>query len=177
MFQNAFCCADPVYKEQIATIVATVPDVVTDDTVGAYLYGCFQPELAVEIACTPACANGLKNPDLTPCEIASYEKKGQLTKLNTVISEDANVFIATGNVITTDDLKTLRDQGIKVITTYNQDNNTINYILGESITTTQPDPTQSQPTNSSTTSWAWLWIIIAIVIIIILIIIIIAATR
>jgi len=178
MFQNVFCCNDPIYQNQINTIIASKPDTVIDDTVGAYLYGCFQPELAVEVACTPACSNGLKNPNLKPCDIASYEKKGELIKLNSIVSEDANVFIANGNSLTNDDRRILRDQGVKVATIYTQDGNTINYVLGESIDVTQDPPTQQQqpvqdPTSSeSTTSWAWFWAWIIIIIVIIIIIII-----
>jgi len=175
MFQEAFCCTDPIYKEQVATIAATTPNIVIDDTVGSYLYGCFQPELTVEISCTPACANGIKNPNLTPCEIASYEKKGQLNKLNNVVSEDANIFIATGNTLTQEDLKSLFSQGVKVITIYKQDGNTINYILGESLNITQEDPTDSPPAYESTngTGWVWMWIAIAIALLIIIMIILI----
>ena len=174
-FQEAFCCTDPVYTDQIAIVVASKPDVVKSDTVGEYLYGCFQPELAVEIACTPACADGLKNPDLSPCEIASYEKKhGKLTKINNVNSEDANVFIASGESLTNEDKINLQQQGVKVITTYNQDGDTINYILGESLDISQPvtsDPPPNDSTQSGGTSgWAWVWGVIILIIIIILLV-------
>ena len=55
-FQDTFCCSNPFYIEQIAVIKASMPDNITSGTVGAYLYGCFMPELAVEIGCTPDCA-------------------------------------------------------------------------------------------------------------------------
>lgn len=177
MFQDAFCCTDPIYKEQIDIIKSTLPDVVHDDTVGEHLYGCMQPELAVEIACTPACADrGLINPDLAPCELASYEKKGGvLKKINGVSSNEAHIFIASrlpqGNdELTNTDRNLLRSQGIKVITTYNQDGDTINYVLGESIDLTQPDPTPQPPPPEETTSanWGWGLLVIAIVVIIIM---------
>lgn len=174
MFQDAFCCNDPTYKEQIMLIRTTVPNNVRDDTVGEHLYGCFQSELAIEIACTPACADGgLINPDLTPCDLASYEKKGGiLKKLNDISTDEAHVFIATGNELTLEDRNELRRQGIKIITIYDQDDDTINYILGETIDITQsepippPNPSQEQQTN--TTSWAWILLIIAIIIVVII---------
>jgi hypothetical protein len=176
MFQNVFCCNDPVYSNQIDTIIKSKPNIVIDDTVGSYLYGCFQPELAVAVACTPACSNGLKNPNLKPCEMASYEKKGNLVKINTVTGDEANVFIANGNSFTNDDRKILRDQSIKVATLYTQDGKSINYVLGESVDVTKDQPVQQpvqQPESTQSTqssAWFWSWIIIVIVIIIIMII-------
>lgn len=177
-FQETFCCTDPVYKEQIEIIKSTQPNTVIDKTVGAYLYGCFQPELAVEISCTPACAdgvNGLKNPDLSSCELASYEKNrdGILVKLNGINSEDANLFLASNQSLTKDDKAVLVQDGVKITTIYNQDGNTINYILGESIDVSQPTPTDSnQPTTNSSgnsSGWGWVWLIIIIIIIILLV--------
>lgn len=173
MFQDAFCCADPIYQQQIATILASKPENVTANTVGSYLYGCFQPELAVEVACTPECATGLKNPELGKCDIASYEKKGKLTKVNSVVSEEANVFLDKGETLTAEDKKVLREQGIKVATTYNRDGTSINYVLGESFNVSDPAQDVPQTTNdnsssSTNTAWAWVWIIIAIVLIIII---------
>lgn len=160
MFQDAFCCNDPIYKEKIERVKATIPDVVHDDTVGEHLYGCMQPELAVEIACTPACADGgLINHDLEPCELASYEKKdGALKKLNNVSSDEAHVFIASNETLTLADRNELRAQGIKIITTYNQD--------GDTIDLTQEDP-QPPPEQTTTANW-WIFLIIAIVIIIVI---------
>lgn len=175
-FQDTFCCDNPIYIEQITNIKATMPNTVIDDTVGEYLYGCFQPELSIEIACTPACADGgLKNPNLTPCDIASYEKKGELKKINNVDGEDANVFVANNNNITHDDILILRNDGVTVITIYNQDGNTINYILGESINITQDQPSPPPPQNQSQNSmnWTWIWIFIIIIIIVIIIVLLI----
>ncbi|CAH6418169.1 Hypothetical protein HVR_LOCUS44 [uncultured virus] len=180
-FQEAFCCTDPIYKEQIEIIKAGNPNTAIDGTVGSYLYGCFQPELAVEIGCTPACAdgiNGLKNPDLANCEIASYEKssygsnKGKLIKLNKITSEDANLFMGSGESLTSNDKALLVQDGVKVITIYNQDENTINYVLGESIDVTQPDsPNADQPppsSSSTTNGWVWFLGIVVIIVIILL---------
>lgn len=167
----------PQYLAQIAKVRASLPNVVQDDTVGEFLYGCFQPELAVEIACTPACADsGLRNPSLTSCEMAAYKKKGDLKKINSVVSDEAHVFVAQNNQFTSDDRHVLREQGIKVVTLYNQDDANINYVLGETIniqqTTNPTDP--GNPTdpaqNESTTNWAWFWIIIAVLFILLLII-------
>jgi hypothetical protein len=41
-------------------INANMPDKITEDTVGSYLHGCFQPETSVDVACTPACLTGIK---------------------------------------------------------------------------------------------------------------------
>ena len=182
MFQDAFCCSDPIYTEQINIIKASVPDVVKADTIGEHLYGCFQPELAVEIACTPACADGgLKNPDLSPCEIASYQKtKDGLKKLTDASGEfqqEANVFINTGAKITSADRQQLRNDGIKIITTYDRDHDTINYVLGESIDITQDEPEsvqdQTNTSSTSTANWVWiLWIVLIILAIIAIIYII-----
>lgn len=171
-FQDTHCCSHPVYLEQITVMKATLPDVVIDDTVGEHLYGCFQPELAVEIACTPGCADGgLYNPDLTPCDLASYEKKDEFRKLNDIVSDEAHLFIATGNEFTVDDRRVLRGQGIKVVTTYNQDGNTINYILGETINIEreQPVPTPGAP-PINTTDGTWVWLIIVAVLVILFIV-------
>jgi len=168
-FQETFCCSNPVYIQQIDTIKATRPSVVVDNTVGAYLYGCFQPELAVEIACTPACTTGLKNPDLVKCDIAAYEKKDdKFVKLNDIKSEDANVFIAKDQIIKEADRAVLKEDGVKVITTYKQDGTTINYILGESYDITQPvqSPPPEGVSTTTTTSYGWLWILIIIAIVV-----------
>ena len=175
MFQDAFCCNDPIYKDQIALIKSTLPDIVYDDTIGEHLYGCFQPELAVDIACTPACSDGgLINPDLAPCDLASYEKKGDtLKKLNNISTNEANVFITTGSELTLSDRNDLRAQGVKIITIYDQDDNTINYILGETLDITQPEqtlpsapPSSESTTTITTTNWAWILLIIGIIIVI-----------
>lgn len=181
MFQEAFCCDDPIYNEQIETIKATMPNVINDDTVGEYLYGCFQPEVVVEIACTPSCADGgLKNPNLTPCDLASFEKKGTLRRLNDIVSKDAHVFIASNNVITQDDIVQLYNNGVKTVITYTQDGDSINYILGEVNNIKEPNfksdpnPTQS-PTEvndtTTTSSWGWLWLIIIVIFVILLLVV------
>ena len=159
-FQEEFCCSDPFYIEQVEVVKASMPDDVTSGTVGAYLYGCFQPELAVEIGCTPACSDGLKNPDIDDCNIASYEKEGgELRKLNEVNTEEANVFVAENEKITLEDRQQLRQDGVGVITTFNQDGNSINYVLGESIDLDQPEYTEPPPEEESST-WYWGWILI-----------------
>jgi hypothetical protein len=114
-FQEQYCCEDKIYLEQINNVVASKPEIIAPNTVGSYLYGCFQPELAIEIACTPECATGLKNPKLDACDIASYHKKGTLTKVNMVNSEEANIFIAHGEILTLEDKNLLLSHGIKVI--------------------------------------------------------------
>lgn len=172
MFQDAFCCADPIYTEQINIIKETLPDVVDADTVGEHLYGCFQPELSIEIACTPACADGgLKNPDLSPCEIASYRKtQNGLKKLTDGSGEfkhEANVFIDLGAKITSADRLQLRNDNIKIITTYHQDHGHINHILGENIDITQDEPVNQTSSTSSSSDWLWIiWIILIILVII-----------
>ena len=159
-FQEEFCCTDPFYIEQMEVIKASMPEDVTSGTVGAYLYGCFQPELAVEIGCTPACSDGLKNPDIEDCNIASYEKEGgELRKLNNVNTEEANVFIAENEEITLEDRQQLRQDGVSVITTFNQDGDSINYVLGESIDLDQPEYTEPPPEEEPYT-WYWGWIFI-----------------
>jgi hypothetical protein len=191
MFQEVFCCNDPIYNDQLAVIKETMPVTINSDTVGEYLYGCFQPETNVEISCTPACAdNSLKNPNLPPCDLASFEKKGILRRLNNIVSKDAHLFIAHNNVVTQDDIVQLYNNGVKNVITYTQDGNSINYILGEvnvikepSINSTStPTPnsnSNSIPTQSFTdsndddttnSSWSWLWILVFIVLIIIIII-------
>jgi len=172
-FQEDYCCSDPFYKEQIEIIKGTLPDTVTNGTVGSYLYGCLQPELAVEIGCTPACSMGLKNPDLAACDIVSYEKKdGNLQKLNNLNTEDANVFITGNEQITYEDRQQLRNDGVKVITIFKQDGSSINYVLGESINLEAPENTYPPPSEGTTTTygWGWVWFILAIILIIILVI-------
>ena len=179
-FQDTFCCDNPAYIEQINVIKAQKSNIITNNTVGAYLFACFQPELAVEIACTPACAEGLKNPDIEPCELASYKKSnGKLIKVNTLISEDANIFIEGDESLNQADKTTLQKDGVKIISIYTQDGTSINYILGESINISETPteaPTQT-PTQQETTTnnWAWVWII-AVIILIIIIALILART-
>lgn len=171
MFQDAFCCSDPIYQDQIKIILPNEPDNIGANTVASYLYGCFQDESTVEIACTPECSTGLKNPNLAPCDIASYQKSDKLIKVNSVVSEDADVFISQGSSLTKDDMAILRSQGIKVITTYNQNGNTITYTLGQSLTVEQDPAAPTQTSDNSTTTssgWVWVWIIIAILLIAIL---------
>jgi len=168
-FQSAFCCSDPIYKQQISSIISSNPDIINKNTVGAYLYSCFQPETVVEIGCVPSCITGLKNPNISSCEMNTYEKneKGELIKLHTVVGDDANVFMASGQTITKSDKQILYNHGIKVITTYKQDTTTINYILSDSIPTDSPPiepPQQHILTNIN--YWAYIWLIISAVIVI-----------
>lgn len=185
-FQEAFCCTDPVYKEQMEIIKTSKPDIITSDTVGAYLHSCFQPESTVETACTPACINGLKNSDLMSCDAVVYEKKnGKLQKLNTFTGDYADVFIATGDTITSDDKAILKWDNINIITLYNQNGTTINYILAESINLEHSDkseqsgPSQQLDQAQSTTlnNWTLAWVLILIALIILVIIIIIIITQ
>ena len=173
-FQENYCCSDSFYLEQIDMVKQSLPDNIISGTVGSYLYACFLPELAVEIGCTPDCIKGLKNPNLEGCNIASYEKRGgNVKKLNDVRSEEADVFIASGEKIDREDRNILRQDGVKVITLYNQDGDTINYILGESINLDQPEPPTPSPSPSplpsppttDQTAWGWVWIVIIILII------------
>jgi len=169
-FQDKYCCSDPFYKEEINVIKESMPDTVMSGTVGAYLYGCFQPELAVEIGCTPDCSNGLKNPDLNECDIASYEKKqGKLTKINNINTEEADVFLSNGEQITKEDRNKLRGDGVKVITVFNQDGTGINYVLGESINLDQPEEPPPPPPEQTTWGWGWIWLILVILIIIVIV--------
>lgn len=174
MFQDAFCCDDSAYREQITTIVATMPKITKDYTVGEYLYGCFQPETIVEIACTPACADGgLRNPDLNPCQSASYEKRVILKKLNSLTTSDAHLFIAANNSITADDIHRLRADGVKSIITYTQDGNSINYIRGTTINIPEINTNSTataQATDTSSTNWAWLWVLIVVILIIVIVV-------
>lgn len=158
------------YKKEIDSIKSTMPSNIIDDTVGSYLYGCFQPELVIDIACTPACSSGLKNPELAPCDVASYEKKqGILTKLNSNKTENADIFITGNERITNEDRQQLQKDGVKIITTFTQDGESIDYILGESINLEAVDDVpQPADTNPTTYGWGWIIFIIAIIIIVIL---------
>lgn len=175
MFQEVFCCNDPLYKDQIQIIKDTVPNVINDDTVGKYLYGCFQTKSTVEISCTPSCNSGLKNPELSLCDLASYEKRGTLRRVNGVNSEDAYIFIASGNELTVDDRKELYREGIKVITLYQQDGNTIDYLPGETINvlggyqSNVVTITNTTLTTTNTSNWPWVWILLATILIIIIV--------
>jgi len=173
-FQDTYCCSDPFYKEQIQIIKGTLPENVINGTVGSYLYGCLQPELAVEIGCTPSCSSGLRNPDVPLCDISSYEKKnGTLSNLNTINTEDANIFITGNEQLTNQDIQQLRQNGVKIITIFTQDGNTINYILGESINLDEPyNPSPPPPPQENPTyyGWGWIWLILVIIVIIILVV-------
>lgn len=174
-FQERFCC-DNVYKREIEIIRLANSTHIIDETVGSYLYGCFQPEIVVEIACTPSCVNGVKNPDIEDCQIASYEKRaGKITKLNQINSEDGNLFVINGQTITQDDKNFLLNDGITVITIYNQDGNTINYVLGESIDLTGSISVIESSNDNKINGWYWLLGIMGIIIISILILFIIYA--
>lgn len=173
MFQDAFCCVDPIYKQQIEFINENMPDKITEDTVGSYLHGCFQAGTPTEIACTPACLSGLKNPDLPSCEIASYGKvlNGELNKLNDVTSDDAYVFMSNGQVLTEGDMVILWEHGVKIITLYHQNGDSINYSIGESFNVANLSQGQITQETTTTNSWTWLWILFAIFIVILLVII------
>ncbi len=174
MFQEAFCCDDPLYKEQIQIIKSTIPNIVKDDTVGKYLYGCFLPESVVEISCTPSCIDGgLKNPELSSCDIASYEKRGILKKLNEIHSDEAYVFIATGNELTVVDRKELYRQGIKIITVYQQEGTNINYVPGQTMNVMGSENvtiTNTVTETTNTSNWVWAWVLLATLLIIIIVI-------
>lgn len=109
------------------------PDIITSNTIGAYLWGCFQPELATSIACTPACINAVSNPKLQSCKVNVYEKRlNKLTKLYHNETSHANIYLASNQLLNNQDVKQLLKDGITSGTLYYQDNNTINYIMGDS---------------------------------------------
>lgn len=168
-FQDEFCCNTEIYRDQIAIVAASKPNIVIEDTVGSYLYACFQPELAVKVACTPSCTTGLKNPDLPDCTTPSYEKKaGQLKKLNNITGDIADVYLASGQSITQGDREALVRDNVRLITIYEQDGETIDYILGETIDVTQPPPQPNPPVTP--TGWIWLALIVLIVVILLLVV-------
>lgn len=182
MFQETHTCDDSEYQDIQAYVKQQYnqlpPSTIISGTVGAYLFSCLQASAVIDAICTPDCANGFHDCDATACDLASYHKiNGKIVKLNAVATEDANVFLANGEGITREDREILRRDGVKVITTYTQDGNTINYILGESNDITQPDPEPQPNPTPSTSGWAWLWIILGIIAIIIIIAGILSALR
>ena len=182
-FQETYNCDDPQYREILGYIKeeydAKPPDTIISGTVGAYLFSCIQPSATVNPVCIPDCASGFHDCDVPSCDLPSYHKSnGELLKINDISNEDANVFIARGDSLTSADRAALRNDGIKVITLYNQDGNSINYIHGESINLDSPEPQpQPQPQPSTSSGWAWLWLIIGILAIIVIIGIIMASVR
>lgn len=169
-FQDAYCCASPEYLAEIAAVRNSVPNTVTQGTVGEYLYGCFQPELVGQIACTPACVNGLKNPDLQACNVPSFVKtNGTITKINEVMGNTGNLYLAAGQVYTEADRQYLLSEGLQSVTVYSQDGANVTYILGETADLNQPVTQQPAPTNTNATwAWGWIWLVIIIIIVIIL---------
>jgi hypothetical protein len=170
-FQDVFCCDDPIYTDQIEIIKLNQPSTVIADTVGSYLYGCFQPEKEVEVICTPACIKGLRNPKtIEDCSFPVYEKKDNLlTKLNVVAGNNQGlVFVASGQTVTAEDIKLLQ-KDVQTITTYLQDENTLNYQLGETLDLNSTSTLATADTSTTTeepSNWIWVWVIIVVILII-----------
>lgn len=173
-FVEQRCCSDPEYLTEVTYIKSNIPSTVNEGTVASYLYGCFQPEISVEIACTPACSTGFKNPSLANCSTPSYQKKNDmLIKLNDVNDTTADIFIDNGQNLNSDDYTQLKNDGIKTANLYYQDGNTINYVLNGVADVENGVPSDNPPPDNSQ-NWAWILIII---IIIAILLIVIAVTR
>lgn len=146
-----------------------VPDIINSNTVGSYLYSCFQEETVVEVACTPECSNGIKNPNMIPCDVVSYHKSSiGLIKLNTLSTEDGNVFIESNQWLNKDDIKKIRDDGVKVITIYNQDGNTINYKLDNTYNISIPRDITNNVVLNYNNDNSWIWGVLLFIIVIII---------
>lgn len=180
LFEEAFCCNDPIYEAQIRRLQTSAPTKVMDGTVGAYLYGCFINSPAVEVACTPDCVYGISNPNLPPCELSSYQKRAQkLTRLNLKATEDANIFIQTGEYLTPEDHAQLFLDGVRVITIFHQIQSSIDYSLGQSMVvmpTHLSDATNSESVTTTsntdpTSDQAWWWWGLVVLILVIFMII------
>jgi hypothetical protein len=168
-FKVENCCTGTTYQDQVNQIQQSVPDVVNQNTVGSYLYACFQPAIAIPVACTPECTNGFTNPKLSPCNNPSYQKiDGKLVKINDINGPDANIFLAPGEKTTNEDRALLKAAGVQTATKYAQSNDSINYVLGETIDVNQPEPVPPPPPPPPTTYyyWSWLWLILLIIVII-----------
>lgn len=165
-----------IYNEQLDEIYKTCPEIVLNGTVGAHLYGCVQSENISHVACSPSCIDGLKKSNIKECDTPAYKKeKFRLIKLNEIKGETARIFVVNGQKLTTGDKTLLMNHGIKHITTYDQDNNTINYMTGEtldlSITNFDEPVHRSQNTGRTNYAWAWiLGILIALIIITVLLV-------
>lgn len=162
-FQEVFCCSDPLYKKQIEQIQKVKNKKVKNGTVAAFLHGCFESESSVEVSCTPACATGLRNPELKPCGIPSYEKKnGKLHKLNNIKGDEANVFLAHNEELTMKDKEKLHEQGIRTITVYDQLEDSIKYELNQSYATVQNNVV-SDTTNNNLNGWFWIILLLIVI--------------
>ena len=165
MFEETFYWNDQIYKEQIEQIKRNIPEKIKPDTVGEYLYGCIQDDIGENSVCKPSCVNGgLKNPAIGDCMVPSYYKREQMEKLNEIKGEEANVFIETcrskikTDLLSTEDIKILSDDGVKRAVIYTQHEDTINYILWGSI--------EVKNNNEITNDTNWLWIIVAIILVV-----------
>lgn len=169
-FQEDFCCSTLEYIAQMKEIEKTKPDLIVYGTVGEYLYSCFQPTLSIDTACTPTCSRGLKNPNNLDCTAGVYEKHdGKLLKTNSNNTENIYLFLGTGETLTANDREFLKSQGIKYVTVYNQDSDSINYVMGETIDLYQPisEPIEEPPPSQSYYYWGWgLGLLIIIIILI-----------
>jgi hypothetical protein len=177
-FDDQFSRANPLYQAQIEWLRTNTPLSIEADTVGAYLFGCFATSNVVEVACTPECVSGISNPNLPPCELVAYHKRDhKLIRLNNKTTEDANIFIQTGQYLTSEDHAQLFLDGVRVITIFHQQDATINYKLGKSMvvvptnvsTLTEAEPISTPTTTTETQEWWW-WALVAVILVFFIII-------
>lgn len=163
-FSNNYCCNSPEYITEIELLRSNTPSVVNKDSIGSYLYGCFQPELAIDIKCTPECITGLNNPTYSECESPVYQKiDDKLVLIGEGNSgSQALVFLEENNMFTAEDQEFLYDQGIRRVTLNYRDGNTINYLLGETVDI-EDEPVEDEPVQQT---YYWGWILLFLIIII-----------
>lgn len=173
-FQKSQTCESQEYKDIAQYLVAEYnrnpPVNIRTGTVGEYLFACITPSTAINVKCTPNCINnaffscGNGGCNSSP----SYHKNGDnIVKLNDVTSEDVYLFLIPGQTFTLKDRTYFANNGVKTVTIYNRDGETINYVRGETIDVTAPPPADQvvQPGWG----WGWLWIVIIIILVLMIV--------
>lgn len=167
-FSDNYCCNTPEYLTEIEILKTTTPSVVSKNTIGSYLYGCFQPELAIDIKCTPECITGLRNPTFDKCQLPVYQKINGDLVLISKGEENSNalVFLNEDTVLSSEDQEYLYNQNVRQVTLNYRDGNTINYLLGETVNIDDEPEPENNVASTAPQNYYWGWLLLIILIII-----------
>lgn len=177
-FKTQHCCSSQIYLDEMNFINQNIPPTINQNTVGSYLYGCFLPDITINIECTPECSNGLTNPQHDICQFPTYEKSdNQLININEGSGSNALLFLPYGSTITNADILLLKNNGVKVVSIYTRDENTIDYVFNKTSNVDELEETPATQQPPPPTSYAWLWWLLFIILVIFILFLAFSALR
>lgn len=143
----------------IQQIKSSTPSNVKEKTIGSHLYSCF-----VDDVCSPYCLKGTPNPEKI-CSNKSFGKiEGKLKKYNNLATSEAYVFVASDQILTNQDLKTIKESGCVSLKIFHQQDHYISYQYRETINLLND---LANLENANVYNWIGLILLILVILIIV----------